>query len=325
VDACEYNGAAIRSVAPVDTDNDGLTNAEESGIHGTNPNDADTDDDGLEDGDEVTRGTSPLQADTDHDGLSDGEELTRGTNPLVADSDGDGLGDGDEVTRAAFGDCPSPLVVDSDGDGLGDGLEVGALLDPCDTDSDNDGLADGLELSRGTDPLDPDSDGDGLLDGTEVDMAQGGGCPDPLIADSDGDSLADGVEVGLGTNPCQYDTDSDTVNDGIDPTPTVPGVTSGFLEEASRDLAELIGAIPVPVIDAPNANAALGRRNAMSNWATGAGNDIAAGDYAAAMQKLQALLEKVDGLTPPPDWMVDSTEKTALAGQVTWLIGLMSY
>ena len=50
---------------------------------GTDPLDADSDDDGLTDGDEVIRGTDPLNSDTDGDGQSDGDEVSAGTDPLV--------------------------------------------------------------------------------------------------------------------------------------------------------------------------------------------------------------------------------------------------
>lgn len=47
-------------------------------------------------------GTNPLDADTDGDGLSDGQEVeTIGTAPLDPDSDDDGLSDGQEVNVGA--------------------------------------------------------------------------------------------------------------------------------------------------------------------------------------------------------------------------------
>ena len=49
---------------------------------GTDPNVADTDGDGLDDGAEVDAGTDPLAADSDDDGYLDGEEVEAGTNPL---------------------------------------------------------------------------------------------------------------------------------------------------------------------------------------------------------------------------------------------------
>ncbi|MFM7814488.1 MAG: Ig-like domain-containing protein, partial [Flavobacteriales bacterium] len=56
LNACDPNGGAVLTS---DCDLDGLTGAEEALI-GTNPNDADTDDDGLNDGAEFTGGTDPL-------------------------------------------------------------------------------------------------------------------------------------------------------------------------------------------------------------------------------------------------------------------------
>lgn len=82
----------------VDSDNDGLTDAEESKL-GTNPRMADTDGDGLKDGDEVkVYKTDPLNADSDFDGLKDGEEINKyKTNPLDRDTDKGGVSDGHEV------------------------------------------------------------------------------------------------------------------------------------------------------------------------------------------------------------------------------------
>ena len=54
---------------------DALTNKDEIIIFNTDPNNADTDDDGLTDGYEVHLGTNPDNPDTDGDGLTDGEEL----------------------------------------------------------------------------------------------------------------------------------------------------------------------------------------------------------------------------------------------------------
>ena len=51
----------------------------------TDPNDSDSDDDGLSDGDEVNAyGTDPNDADSDGDGLSDGDEVSNGTDPTLA-------------------------------------------------------------------------------------------------------------------------------------------------------------------------------------------------------------------------------------------------
>ena len=51
----------------------------------TDPLDADTDDDGLRDGEELELGTNPADSDTDGDGLSDAEELARDADPTLHD------------------------------------------------------------------------------------------------------------------------------------------------------------------------------------------------------------------------------------------------
>lgn len=77
----------------LDDDKDGLTNAEELELN-TLPNKRDTDEDGLDDGEEVrVRHTDPLNPDTDGDGIKDGDEVARGLNPLNPDTDGDGIPD----------------------------------------------------------------------------------------------------------------------------------------------------------------------------------------------------------------------------------------
>ncbi len=73
-------------VSDIDTDKDGLTDAKETEL-GTNPNKADSDGDGLNDGDEVNiHKTAPLKADTDGDGFNDKAEIDAGTDPLSPNS-----------------------------------------------------------------------------------------------------------------------------------------------------------------------------------------------------------------------------------------------
>ena len=65
----------------IDRDGDGLTDAVEAGL-GTDPLDADSDDDGLSDGAEVNNhATDPLDPDSDGDGLDDGTEVAAGSDP----------------------------------------------------------------------------------------------------------------------------------------------------------------------------------------------------------------------------------------------------
>ena len=157
----------VITVATGDPDGDGLLSTEEQRL-GTNPNNPDTDNDGLNDGVEVnTHHTDPLRPDTDGDGLTDGSEVnTYHTNPLAADTDSDAIGDGEEINRYHT----NPLLADTDGDGITDGQEV---------------------FSYHTNPLVADTDGDGLSDGVEVFQTH----THPLLADTDNDGLTDGQEV----------------------------------------------------------------------------------------------------------------------------------
>jgi len=83
-----------------DADGDGLTNANEANI-GTNPNNPDSDGDGVKDGDDNCP-TVPgddkgcpenAEPDSDRDGLTDAEEAKLGTDPNNPDTDGDTVGD----------------------------------------------------------------------------------------------------------------------------------------------------------------------------------------------------------------------------------------
>mgnify|MGYP000102848911 CR=1 FL=1 len=214
--ACEQEPITVQGerLRPwVDTDNDGIPdNDETQGVYGyvTDPNDPDSDDDGLSDGDELTvTNTNPNFVDSDSDGLSDYDEVViYGTDPLSVDSDIDGLLDGDEV----FGYGTSPSDWDTDGDGVSDGDEVlEHLSDPLDKDSDGDGLYDGQEVGWGSDPNALDSDGDGLTDMEEVERTG----TDPALVDTDFDGLTDGQEINeYGTDPLSNDTDRDGLIDG---------------------------------------------------------------------------------------------------------------
>jgi len=87
----------------VDSDHDGIPDDAEIrlGLNPRDPTDAllDFDHDGLTNLREYQLGTDLRRADTDGDGLTDGQEvLIYHTNPLVADSDGDSIPDGLEVS-----------------------------------------------------------------------------------------------------------------------------------------------------------------------------------------------------------------------------------
>ncbi|WP_435362116.1 hypothetical protein [Haloarchaeobius sp. DFWS5] len=161
---------------PEDNDSDSsVTNAEEAG-NGVIDGMEDADGDSLGAFREYTFGTDPFDADTDDDGLSDWfEQRTEGLDPLVADTDGDGVLDGaedpddDGLNNSAEEAAHSSLrVADTDSDGIHDGPEVENGTNPVLVDSDDDGLTDTEEPMLGTDPTDPDTDDDGILDGDET-------------------------------------------------------------------------------------------------------------------------------------------------------------
>ncbi len=186
----------------------------------TDPTNADSDGDGLKDGEEDWNfngmrdekngeylETDPSLPDTDGDTFLDGEEGDVNRNfildenesdPLLKDTDGDGLADDVEITR--FGSLPNNC--DTDGDGLPDGVE-GGVINPDPKDSECAGLQ-----TAGTNftsigqlsPIKKDSDGDGINDGDEDANHNGWLDPDetdPTIEDTDKDGISDGIEAAL--------------------------------------------------------------------------------------------------------------------------------
>ncbi len=118
--------------------------------YNTDPNNWDSDGDGLPDGYEANNsarfGLNPLVADADGDGLSDSLEHRLGTRPNNDDSDGDGVPDGEEVFHynaqwqggwmvnipgdAPLMSFPDPLVADADGDAQSDAMEKQNHISP---------------------------------------------------------------------------------------------------------------------------------------------------------------------------------------------------
>lgn len=93
----------------------------------------DPDEDFLDNFGEQAAGTDPNDPDTDGDGLLDGDEYSLYfSNPLLTDSDFDGLSDMEEVELGEDGYITDPIFADTDGDGVPDGSEVANGTDPED-------------------------------------------------------------------------------------------------------------------------------------------------------------------------------------------------
>ena len=227
-----------------DRDNDGLKDWIEYHVHGTDYMDSDTDDDGLDDGEEVNTyaalGSDPLVYDPDAD--SDSWYWFEDCD----DEDGDRSPGHAELLDDFDNDCDFLIdedywVLDTDNDGLTDYDEYHNITtDHLDGDTDDDGLPDGLEYneysSMGADPLvhDDDADSDGwywfqdcddedfdrapfkpeVLDGKDNDCDEVVD-EDFFDLDSDDDGLTDFDEFhNITTNPGLADTDADGMSDG---------------------------------------------------------------------------------------------------------------
>jgi hypothetical protein len=141
MDPLDQNG---EQGADGDLDGDGLSNLDEW-ANRTDPNNPDTDDDGLPDHWEVENGLDPTSGD--------------GVNGATDDLDDDGLSNLDEWTLQTYPDNP-----DSDGDTLADGWEVVFGLNPrdnmgadgADGDPDSDGIPNAVESAHYLSPREPD-------------------------------------------------------------------------------------------------------------------------------------------------------------------------
>ena len=137
-----WNWSDIRNYDP---DGDGWNTY----LGDVDPNNWDTDGDGLSDKFEHDWGNSdPQNADTDGDGLNDGLEYRIGTKPDDPDSDDDGLTDSEEI-RHWNG---SAWVGGWDAD-LPDHTPVHVYSDPLNADTDDDGLNDAAERDNRTSPF----------------------------------------------------------------------------------------------------------------------------------------------------------------------------
>jgi len=216
----DTDGDRVLDYLDMDSDGDGIPDAEEAGDMdpSTPPRDSDMDDipdfiDSDSDGNGIPDATEgdgdfdldgiPDYADSDDDNdfLPDRSELQGILDPPI-DTDGDG--------RPNFRDSDSDDDLILDGDDGAQDTDGDGLLDLEDLDSDNDGIPDSVEAGDSDvfsppvdsdgdaipDFRDPDSDNDGLSDRLENRLGT-----DPTLADSDGDGVDDLIEGAAGTDP----------------------------------------------------------------------------------------------------------------------------
>jgi len=233
--ALAAGASPINADPPADSDEDGMPDDYEdkhAGLDKNDPTDAAKDNDGdtLTNLDEYNKRTDPNNKDTDEDGLNDNVETdtgtwvsaeNTGTKPLKDDTDRDGLKDGVETNTGVFVDAnntgTNPLERDSDGDGKSDGKEVENGFDP--TDPNSPPPPDPSQIVVGYWPLDSDlqdqiGDSHGeLMDGDddEADFVEG--------KLGDGALLLDGVGEYVEINP-----DNEAIFDFVDE----DGEQSGF-------------------------------------------------------------------------------------------------
>lgn len=237
----------------VDSDKDGLADADEDSWLSLNSSNWDTDGDGMPDGWEWFFGFSPYTpndptADTDMDGLNNIQEYNYSKPEWW-----------NESIHGAWWNGTNPRDIDTDDDSLKDGWEASYDLDPSDNgskkikwdvilqewfwygigiknngsegDPDNDGATNYKEYTRSLNPRDWDTDDDLMPDGWEIVYLLKSVIPD-AGEDKDMDGLTNieeynhtiplGWNVSIngvwwnGTDPNDGDTDNDQMLDGFE-------------------------------------------------------------------------------------------------------------
>ncbi len=308
---------------PTDSNSNGIGDNWEKHYFGSlgavDPN-ADEEPDGLTNFEEWQNLSLPIVADSDSDGLEDGEEVnTHSTSPTNSDTDNDGYNDQFEVDNLVSGF--DPLIDDSnedpDGDGLDNAAELTNSTDAIDADSDDDTINDGDEVNGATNPYsggvpravpgeptnpnNPDSDGDTISDFEEVDNANGS-ITDPNNTDTDGDTVPDSVEITSGSDPTD-NTDLPPVPEGLISVdfqgsndgalfPNEPVLMSGF-EVRAGVMTDVWNAIDLsghpntatdPSFDLLDSSGeetgvSLSFTGTISSWTNNPGNDPLTNDY----------------------------------------------
>ncbi len=172
----------------LDQDEDGITDGDDNCPTVYNPEQEDTDSDGVGDACDVC--INDPENDADEDGIcGDVDNCPSDSNPDQTDSDDDGMGD-------ACDTCPNDPENDSDDDGVcGDIDNCPDTSNPSQTDTDNDDIGDACDLC----PNDPQNDID--QDGICGDVDN---CPyvyNPSQQDTDGDGVGTACDSDEDMNP----------------------------------------------------------------------------------------------------------------------------
>ncbi|WP_421898536.1 discoidin domain-containing protein [Marinoscillum sp.] len=222
-DAQEANGEAIDPSG--DDDNDGIPNYRDAGIAASLTSATDANGDGVFDVFDSDMDGSPdfLDLDSDNDGIWDAIEAYEGSVPNglnettgqfeLNDPDNDGLMNYVDSSPAAAGGNSTLANPDSDGDGVKDYVDI---------DSDGDGIPDIIESQSTADFIaltNVDTDGDGIDDAFDPDNGgtlilpintDGLDLQDYLDLDSDNDNVLDIVEGNDANNDGFGDWDDNT-------------------------------------------------------------------------------------------------------------------
>jgi len=252
----DVTGGGTNALDAIDSDNDGISDTLEETQYGTDPNNPDTDGDGLGDGWEIEHGLDPLDNGEPDDISSDPREAD--TDEAEIEEETNGWPDPD--------DGPSG---DPDRDGLINSVEQELGTDPRRADTDNDGLNDRWESMYTHDVTTPTGDvtmfdplsgnWDCLLLTTEVELdlenrydgkegradwadlanAMGDYSCD-MVLDSDADGLANFEEERYGTNPTLEDSDGDFIADIVEISAGIVTLKNGTADDCMKPLVNTI-------------------------------------------------------------------------------------
>ena len=184
-DLLDTDRDGIPDLRDLDSDNDGITDAIESGgIDDDNDGRIDGFSDANSDGaDDVVQMSGAEPRDSDNDGVP---------NHLDLDSDNDGASDTVEAGAVdSDADGIADTMRDSDGDGIPDSVDVSQTSG---NDADGDGIDDRFDASF---ILQDDNDGDGIIDSADPDANGDGLADNPQNAPALGQALPDANNNGI--------------------------------------------------------------------------------------------------------------------------------